>query len=137
MSGERSPDLSADASAKAERLAPDGRAVQGRAVAFAERARAAIANHQLHIALDRVEADVTGFQNHPERSAGTTQQRFGSRDQFGPAGKLEALVNTFADPKKLVRIDAGDHFFEGRLKEMRAAIEDWLRETVPAEVTSD
>jgi hypothetical protein len=54
----------------------------------------------------------------------------GSRDQFGPAGKLEALVSTFAEPKKLVRIEAGDHFFEGRLKEMRVAIEDWLRETV-------
>jgi alpha/beta superfamily hydrolase len=54
----------------------------------------------------------------------------GSRDQFGPPGKLEALVNTFSDPKKLVRIEAGDHFFEGRLKEMREAIEDWLREIV-------
>jgi alpha/beta superfamily hydrolase len=54
----------------------------------------------------------------------------GSRDQFGPAGKLEALVNTFADPKKLVRIEAGDHFFEGRLKEMRTAIEEWTRETL-------
>ena len=54
----------------------------------------------------------------------------GSRDQFGPPGKLEALVNTFADPKKLVRIEAGDHFFEGRLKEMRVAIEEWTRETL-------
>ena len=54
----------------------------------------------------------------------------GSRDQFGPPGKLEALVNTFADPKKLVRIEAGDHFFEGRLKEMRVAIEGWTRETL-------
>jgi alpha/beta superfamily hydrolase len=51
----------------------------------------------------------------------------GSRDQFGPAGKLEALVNTFADPKKLVRIEAGDHFFEGRLREMREAIEMWVK----------
>ena len=50
----------------------------------------------------------------------------GSRDQFGPPGKLEALVNSFADPKKLVRIDAGDHFFEGRLKELRSAIEEWV-----------
>ena len=50
----------------------------------------------------------------------------GSRDQFAPPGKLEALVSTFADPKKLVRIEAGDHFFEGRLKEMRSAIENWL-----------
>jgi alpha/beta superfamily hydrolase len=55
----------------------------------------------------------------------------GSRDQFGPAGKLETLVQTFADPKKLVRIEAGDHFFEGRLKELRVAIEEWIRETLP------
>ena len=52
----------------------------------------------------------------------------GARDQFGPPGKLEALVNTFADPKKLVRIEAGDHFFEGRLRELREAIETWVRE---------
>ncbi|MFZ3266206.1 MAG: alpha/beta fold hydrolase [Terriglobales bacterium] len=51
----------------------------------------------------------------------------GSRDQFAPPGKLEALVNTFADPKKLVRIEAGDHFFEGRLREMREAIEGWVK----------
>ncbi len=61
----------------------------------------------------------------------------GSRDQFAPAGKLEALVQTFADPKKLVRIEAGDHFFEGRLKEMRVVIEDWVRETLLAKATSD
>jgi uncharacterized protein len=56
----------------------------------------------------------------------------GSRDQFGPAGKLEALVETFADPKKLVRIEAGDHFFEGRLRELRAAIEEWIRANLAA-----
>jgi uncharacterized protein len=56
----------------------------------------------------------------------------GSRDQFAPPGKLEALVATFAEPKKLVRIEAGDHFFEGRLKEMRSVIESWVRETLPA-----
>jgi len=52
----------------------------------------------------------------------------GSRDQFGPPGTLEALVDSFAEPKKLVRIEAGDHFFEGRLREMRVAIEEWLRD---------
>jgi uncharacterized protein len=50
----------------------------------------------------------------------------GSRDQFGPPGKLEAAVETFAEPKKLVRIEAADHFFEGRLREMRDVIEAWL-----------
>jgi alpha/beta superfamily hydrolase len=52
----------------------------------------------------------------------------GSRDQFGPAGKLEVLIETFAEPRKLVRIESGDHFFEGRLKEMRDAIEAWVGE---------
>ena len=55
----------------------------------------------------------------------------GSRDQFGPAGKLEALVQTFAEPKKLVRIEAGDHFLEGRLKELRVAIEEWTGASLP------
>jgi len=54
----------------------------------------------------------------------------GARDEFGPPGKLEALVETFADPKKLVRIEAGDHFFEGRLREMRTTIEDWVRDLI-------
>jgi alpha/beta superfamily hydrolase len=54
----------------------------------------------------------------------------GTRDQFGPPGKLEALVASFAEPNKLVRIEAGDHFFKGRLKELRDVIERWIRETV-------
>jgi uncharacterized protein len=52
----------------------------------------------------------------------------GSRDQFAPPGSLEKLVSTFAEPKKLIRIEAADHFFEGRLKEMRETIEAWLRD---------
>ena len=52
----------------------------------------------------------------------------GARDQYAPPGTLEALVNTFAEPKQVVRIEAGDHFFEGRLKEMREAMEAWLRD---------
>ncbi|MFY9675343.1 MAG: alpha/beta fold hydrolase [Terriglobales bacterium] len=51
----------------------------------------------------------------------------GARDQFAPPGKLEALVSTFAEPRKLVRVGAADHFFEGRLKEMRSEVEGWTR----------
>jgi uncharacterized protein len=61
----------------------------------------------------------------------------GSRDQFGPPGKLEALVDTFAEPKKLVRIEAGDHFFEGRLKEMRVEIEKWVGEIASAKIAGN
>lgn len=52
----------------------------------------------------------------------------GSRDQFGPRPQLEALVNSLAEPRKLVIVDSADHFFEGRLREMRDAIETWIRE---------
>lgn len=58
----------------------------------------------------------------------------GSRDQFAPAGKLEALVASFAEPKKLVRVEAGDHFFEGRLRELRVAIEEWIRENLSGRI---
>jgi hypothetical protein len=52
----------------------------------------------------------------------------GARDPFGPVAKLEALVASVAEPKKLVVIEGGDHFFEGRLRELREAIERWVRE---------
>jgi alpha/beta superfamily hydrolase len=54
----------------------------------------------------------------------------GSRDQYGPRAKVEALVNSLPEPKKLVIIDSADHFFEGRLREMRVAIESWIKDTI-------
>jgi uncharacterized protein len=54
----------------------------------------------------------------------------GSRDPFGPREKLEALLASASDPKKLVLIEGADHFFAGRLHELRQAIEDWLRQTL-------
>jgi uncharacterized protein len=57
----------------------------------------------------------------------------GARDQFGPRAKLEAMVASLPDPKKLVLIEGGDHFFEGRLREMREAIEAWVKEAVSSQ----
>ena len=54
----------------------------------------------------------------------------GARDQFGPKAKLEALVASIPDPKKLVVIEGADHFFEGRLREMREAVEIWVKEAL-------
>jgi alpha/beta superfamily hydrolase len=54
----------------------------------------------------------------------------GSRDQFGPRAKLEAFVDSLPEPKKLIIVESADHFFEGRLREMREAIEDWIRHSV-------
>jgi alpha/beta superfamily hydrolase len=54
----------------------------------------------------------------------------GSRDQFGPRQRLEEMFAAVAEPKRLVFIDAADHFFEGRLRELRQAIESWVQETL-------
>ena len=57
----------------------------------------------------------------------------GARDQFGPRTKLEALVRSLPEPKKLVVIEGADHFFEGRLRELREAIETWVKEAVSSQ----
>lgn len=57
----------------------------------------------------------------------------GARDQFGPRAKLEALVASVPEPKKLVVIEGADHFFEGRLRELREAIEAWVKQAVSSQ----
>ena len=59
----------------------------------------------------------------------------GARDQFGPRAKLDALVTSAAEPKKLVLIEGADHFFEGRLRELRETIEGWVTQEVLREVS--
>jgi alpha/beta superfamily hydrolase len=54
----------------------------------------------------------------------------GARDQFGPRSKLEALAASVPEPKKLVIIEGADHFFEGRLPELREAVENWVKDVV-------
>jgi alpha/beta superfamily hydrolase len=54
----------------------------------------------------------------------------GSRDQFAPRPLLDEMARGAAEPKKLVIIESADHFFEGRLREMREAVETWIGETL-------
>jgi uncharacterized protein len=51
----------------------------------------------------------------------------GGRDQFGPRAELEKLVATLSEPKKLILVEGANHFFEGRMRELRETIEAWLR----------
>ena len=62
----------------------------------------------------------------------TKQKLFvsGARDPFGPRAKLDQLLASALEPKKLVIIEGADHFFEGRLRELRDAIESWVKEAV-------
>jgi uncharacterized protein len=54
----------------------------------------------------------------------------GARDPFGPRARLEALVGSLPEPKRLVVIEGADHFFEGRLRELRETIESWVRQEI-------
>ena len=60
----------------------------------------------------------------------------GSRDQFGPRAELERLVESLSQPKRLALIEGADHFFEGRLRELREVIEGWIREVIVEEPRS-
>src|SRR4051812_30812557 len=51
----------------------------------------------------------------------------GSRDQYAPRGELEKLIESLPQPRQLKIIEDADHFFEGKLHEMRSAIEVWIR----------
>ena len=57
----------------------------------------------------------------------------GARDQFGPRAKLEALVASVPESKKLVLIEGADHFFEGRLRELREVIEQWVKTAISSQ----
>jgi uncharacterized protein len=45
-----------------------------------------------------------------------------TQDQYGPAVDLEALVAALPEPKKLVFIEAQDHFFAGALEKLEEEI---------------
>ena len=52
----------------------------------------------------------------------------GGNDEFGARATVEALYATLPEPKRLVVVEGADHFFAGKLDQVRAAIQDWLTE---------
>ena len=43
-------------------------------------------------------------------------------DEFGPVSELERVVATLPEPKKLVLVEAQDHFFANALEKLEAEI---------------
>lgn len=54
----------------------------------------------------------------------------GDRDQYGPRAELGKVVKASAEPKTLEFIAGADHFFEGRLHELRQVVEQWVAKNV-------
>jgi len=55
----------------------------------------------------------------------------GTRDQFGPMDKVEAVVARAHEPKELVWISEADHFFASKLEDVRQAIRAWAQRFFP------
>jgi alpha/beta superfamily hydrolase len=54
----------------------------------------------------------------------------GSRDQFASREQIVRLIEPLPKPKQLKIIEDADHFFEGRLRELRDTIEKWIKEVI-------
>jgi alpha/beta superfamily hydrolase len=52
----------------------------------------------------------------------------GNHDQYGPRDAVEDVVRRAAEPKRLVWVEGADHFFAGRLPDLRRAIREWVQE---------
>jgi hypothetical protein len=44
------------------------------------------------------------------------------RDEFGPMEELRSLIETLPGPKRLILVDAQDHFFAGSLEKLEETI---------------
>ena len=55
----------------------------------------------------------------------------GGRDQFGAREKVEQLIKSVPEPKRMVFVEEADHFFAGKLDEVDAALRGWLVERHP------
>jgi alpha/beta superfamily hydrolase len=51
----------------------------------------------------------------------------GENDEYGDREHITALVNPLPEPKSLVVVPASDHYFNGHLDEVQAAISAWAR----------
>ncbi|HUJ39185.1 MAG TPA: alpha/beta family hydrolase [Candidatus Acidoferrales bacterium] len=52
----------------------------------------------------------------------------GTEDQFAARERVEALVDSLAEPKRLVLVEGAGHFFNGKLDRLGRAIAEWMEE---------
>jgi uncharacterized protein len=55
----------------------------------------------------------------------------GDGDEFSTPDQLAELVASAAEPKRLVLLPGGDHFFVNQLEPMQRALAGWLKEQLP------
>lgn len=103
-----------------------GAAVGVRAACADSRVKAAIALGLPVASVEGRNYDLSCLQSYPRPKLFVS----GERDQFGPRVRLEEVVASVTEPKELHIIQGADHFFEGRLRELREIIENWTKRTL-------
>jgi alpha/beta superfamily hydrolase len=56
----------------------------------------------------------------------------GASDQYGPLPGLRQVIASVPEPKQFIVIEGAGHFFEGKLDQVRGAMEQWVKETLLA-----
>jgi len=52
----------------------------------------------------------------------------GDHDEYAPSAQLAEVIDSAAEPKRLLLIPGADHFFTGQLEAMQQALRSWLKE---------
>jgi uncharacterized protein len=52
----------------------------------------------------------------------------GERDEYAPDDRLAQVTASASEPKKLLFVPGGDHFFTGQLAQMQQMLAQWLKE---------
>jgi uncharacterized protein len=52
----------------------------------------------------------------------------GTQDPFAERSRVESLVASLLEPKRLVFVENADHFFTGKLDQVDRALTDWIEE---------
>ncbi len=55
----------------------------------------------------------------------------GTKDEFAPLEHLQALMLTLPEPKDLILIEGADHFFTGKLEELKSELLRYIRTHSP------
>jgi hypothetical protein len=55
----------------------------------------------------------------------------GDHDQFAPVAQLAQVAADAVEPKRLLLLPGGDHFFRAQLAPMQQALSGWLKEQLP------
>jgi uncharacterized protein len=78
------------------------------------------------LGLPTIDSDFSGL-------SGVTKPKLivqGTRDPYGERNSVQTVFDSLAEPKRIHWVEGADHFFTGRLAEVQAVLETFVRDTL-------